>query len=244
MGHEFCGRVRETSAGCTLQPGQAVMVDPRMYCRACDRCGEAQTNMCRQWAFKGLHGHGGGFSEAVAVDEDKCHALPEALPLADAALIEPLVVGRHALKSSGVTRFDDLSVLVVGGGPVGLAVILNLRAQGAQRIYVSEPTLKRQKQTAEFADEVWNPLQDAVGDKCRQWTNGKGVDLVFDCAGIGPGLKDGMDALRSGGTYVNVAGWETPVSVARGGVLADSDHFSLPSSLWSPWSTLCRKSWS
>jgi (R,R)-butanediol dehydrogenase/meso-butanediol dehydrogenase/diacetyl reductase len=47
-------------------------------------------------------------------------------------------------------------------------------------------------------------------------TGGKGVDLVFDCAGIAPGLKDGMDALKSRGTYLNVAGWEAPVSQPRG----------------------------
>ncbi|OCT45300.1 (R,R)-butanediol dehydrogenase [Cladophialophora carrionii] len=213
MGHEFCGRVSQASAGCTLRPGQAVMVDPRMYCKSCDRCRASQTNICRRWAFKGLHGHGGGFSEAVAVDEDMCHALPSSVPLSDAALIEPLVVGRHALKSSGMARFDDLAVLIIGGGPVGLAVIFNLRARGARRIYVSEPTLQRQKQTADFAARVFNPLHDKVGDKCRELTNGEGVDLVFDCAGFGPGLKDGMDALRSGGTYVNVAGWETPFVV-------------------------------
>lgn len=188
------------------------MVDPRFYCKSCHRCDSAQTNICTQWGFRGLQGWGGGFSELVAVDEDMCYALPDSIPLSHAALIEPLVVGRHALKSSGFESFGDSSVLVLGGGPVGLAVILNLRAQGVKRVYVSEPTLKRQLQTADYADEVFNPLKIKVGDRCRELTDGQGVDLVFDCAGIPAGLKDGMDALKPKGTYVNVAGWEQPVS--------------------------------
>ncbi|EXJ79935.1 hypothetical protein A1O3_08220 [Capronia epimyces CBS 606.96] len=216
MGHEFCGRVREVSAGSKLQPGQAVMVDPRLYCKTCHRCQSAQTNICTQWAFLGLSGLGGGFSEAVAVEEEMCHVLPDSIPLSHAALIEPLVVARHALKSAGVPSFDHLTILILGGGPVGLAIIFNLRARGVKRIFVSEPTQKRQKHTAVLADEVFNPLQIKVGDRCRELTDGKGVDLVFDCAGIAPGLVDGMDALRAGGTYVNVAGWEEPFVVPMG----------------------------
>jgi threonine dehydrogenase-like Zn-dependent dehydrogenase len=65
-------------------------------------------------------------------------------------------------------------------------------------------------------DVVLNPREVNVGDKCRELTGGKGIDIVFDCAGIMPGLMDGMDALQRGGTYVNVAGWETEVSVLDG----------------------------
>lgn len=212
MGHEFCGRISQVTAGSKLQPGQPVMVDPRIYCKSCYRCTAGQTNICTHWGFKGLNGHGGGFSEAVAVDQDMCHVLPDLIPLPQAALIEPLVVGRHALKATGISDFQDTTVLIIGGGPVGLAVIFNLRARGANKIFVSEPALKRQQQTADLADEVFSPIHVNVGQRCRDLTGGKGVDLVIDCAGIAPGLKDGMDALRSGGTYLNVAGWEKPVS--------------------------------
>lgn len=51
-----------------------------------------------------------------------------------------------------------------------------------------------------------------IGDECRKLTGGIGVDVVFDCAGTPAGLDAGMDALRTRGTYVNVAGWEKPVS--------------------------------
>ena len=64
-----------------------------------------------------------------------------------------------------------------------------------------------------LAHQVFDPSESKVGDVCRELTDGKGVDVVFDCAGVMPGLKDGIDGLKHGGKYVNVAGWETPVSV-------------------------------
>lgn len=218
MGHEFCGRVIQEAhnlyAGPRLKLGQAVMVDPRLYCHNCSRCTKTFTNGCKKWGFLGLSGGGGGgFSEVVAVDARMCHVLPDSVPLSHAPLIEPLTVACHAVKASGCEDFAGKTVLIIGGGPVGLAVIFALRACGVRNVFVSEPTVKRREQTKEFADAVINPLGEHVGDRCRGLTQGEGVDIVFDCAGIQPGLEDGMDALGWQGVYVNVAGWEKPVSV-------------------------------
>ena len=142
-----------------------------------------------------------------------CYPLPDDFPLANAALIEPLAVGRHALTCSGITDWSKVSVLVVGGGPVGFAALCNLRATGAKNLIVSEPTAKRKQQVAQFADTVLNPMQVKVADECNELTDGEGVDVVFDCAGIMPGLRDGMSALKPRGIYVNVAGWETPMEL-------------------------------
>lgn len=216
MGHEFCGRVSKVGANSRLKPGQPVMVDPRFWCSSCHSCKASNTNICNQWGFLGLHSFdGGGYSEYVAVKEDMCYVLPENVPLKDAALIEPLVVANHAVRSSGFHSYHDQTVLILGGGPVGLAMMAVLKAKGVGRLIVSEPTAKRQQQTKQFVDVVLNPRDVKVGDECRKLTDDKGVDLVFDCAGIMPGLRDGMDALRRGGTYVNVAGWEKDVCASH-----------------------------
>ena len=159
-----------------------------------------------------MHGAGGGgFSESVAVRPDMCYPLPEDMPLDQAVLIEPLAVGRHAIVKSGVPMdgFKDVSVLIIGGGPVGLSVAINLGAMGAKQIYVSEPAAQRQVLIKQWASQVFNPMKQKVPEECRKLTDGKGVDLVFDCAGITPGMRDGFDALKPLGTFVNVAGWET-----------------------------------
>jgi threonine dehydrogenase-like Zn-dependent dehydrogenase len=217
MGHEFCGRViqeaRNPHAENPLRLGQAVMVDPRLYCNACSRCTSTCTNGCTKWGFLGLSGGGGGgLSETVAVDSKMCYPLPDSVPLSYAPLIEPLTVACHSVKTSTFSDFKDKTVLIVGGGPIGLAVIFVLRNYRARNVYVSEPALKRREQTKEFADAVIDPLKENVGEVCRMLTQNKGVDVVFDCAGIQSGLDAGMDALGWRGVYVNVAGWEKPVS--------------------------------
>lgn len=214
MGHEFCGRITQVAANGKLQVGQPVMVDPRVFCSHCHACSSGDTNICDVWGFLGYNSNdGGGYSEYAAINEELCHVLPDSVSLSDASLIEPLTVARHAVRKSGFDDYRNKSILIVGGGPVGLAVIFVLKASGVGKIVVSEPTAKRQEQTSKFVDVVLDPREVKVGDKCRELTGGKGVDIVFDCAGIMPGLRDGMDALRRGGTYVNVAGWETQVSI-------------------------------
>jgi threonine dehydrogenase-like Zn-dependent dehydrogenase len=126
--------------------------------------------------------------------------------------VEPLAVGKHAIKSSGITDYSGLTCLVLGGGPIGQAVLYNLKACGPRKLFVPEPTEKRYQQIAELADKTFNPVRDHIGDKCRSLTGGAGVDLVFDCAGSEAGLRDAMDGVRKGGTIVNVAGWGKDVS--------------------------------
>ena len=123
LGHEFCGHVTSVpdgakgADGTPLREGQPVMVDPRLNCRSCFSCNDGSTNLCSKWAFLGLAGGGGGFSETVAVQPHMCYPLPEDMPLDQAVLIEPLAVGRHAIVKTGLPLedFKDLSFLVVGG---------------------------------------------------------------------------------------------------------------------------------
>jgi (R,R)-butanediol dehydrogenase/meso-butanediol dehydrogenase/diacetyl reductase len=130
-----------------------------------------------------------------------------------AAVIEPLVVCHHAAKAAGI-KLEGLDVLILGGGPVGSALISILRAHNVGRIFLSEPTAKRKEQNKEAVDRVIDPRSEKVGDVCRELTGGKGVDVVFDCAGVQPGLEAGFDAMKHAGTFVNVAVWEKPVSLS------------------------------
>jgi len=212
FGHEFCGRVAQIPKGSKLKVGQAVMVDPRLYCSSCKRCQLLATNACYSWGFRGFHGGGGGLSESVVVKESMLYVLPESADLSVAALIEPLAVATHAVKVCGASDFTCKSVLILGGGPIGLTLIMVLRTFGARAIYVSEPILKRRMQNLELADAIFNPLEENVPEKCKERTGGDGVDFVFDCAGVERAMKDGFAALKYGGTYMNVAGWVQPVS--------------------------------
>lgn len=211
MGHEFCGRIISAPPSSNLNPGQAVMVDPRIYCSSCPRCTTGDTHGCQILGFKGLSGTGGGYSEKIAIKASLCYPLPDSVDLSLAALVEPLAVAWHAIELCETLDWTNKSVLIIGGGPVGIAHIHVLRSHGCKQIFVSEPTATRTNQNKEIADAVFNPINDNIGEKCRELTGGKGVDVVFDCAGIQKGMDAAFDALRYKGLYMNVAAWTSPV---------------------------------
>ena len=194
------------------------MVDPRLTCHSlsphgpCVPCTTNRDNQCPKLGFVGYSGSGGGFSEYVAVEEKMLYEIPDSVPLEDAALVEPLAVAHHGIKMTGLGSYEDKSVLIVGGGPVGYAVILALRAAGCKKIVVSEPTERRRKEVGELVDVVVDPRSEDVGGKCREATDGRGVDVSFDCAGVQRGLEAGIDALTLGGWWVNISLWDDPVS--------------------------------
>lgn len=211
MGHEFCGRVRSPSANSKLRDGDAVMVDPRILCRKCGPCEKGATHACEKLGYHGYH-TGGGFAERVAVLETMLHKLPDNVSLDYAAVIEPLAVVVHAIKETKLSHWKEKDILVIGGGPIGLALIIALRAFGAEKIIVSEPAAKRRAQVKEFVPAAYNPVTEDVVGKCREATGGKGMEIVFDCAGVPAGLEVGFESLGFEGQYMNVAVWEKPVS--------------------------------
>lgn len=66
-------------------------------------------------------------------------SLPESIPIEYAAIIEPLAVVWCAIKGTGIIDWKDKNILVLGGGPIGFALLLCLKAQRADKLIVSEP---------------------------------------------------------------------------------------------------------
>lgn len=220
LGHEFCGRIKIAPAGSKFKVGQPVMVDPHIACKSADcfACSAGQDHLCDRLAFLGASGApgGGGLSEYAAVDDEMLHVLPENVDLDSAAVIEPLVVANHVIKVTK-QRLKGQTTLIVGGGPIGIALAILLEAQNVKTLILSEPTRKRREQarTLELIHKIIDPKAENLGDICRELTAGKGVDVVFDCAGVAPALESALDGIAYGGTYVNVAMWEKPVMTVK-----------------------------
>lgn len=101
------------------------------------------------------------------------------------------------------------AVLILGGGPIGISVILALKAKGAEKIIVSEVSRRRQEFARKFgAHYTVDPTKEDVVKRCRELCNGQGVHVVYDCAGVQAGLDAGIHSLRARGTLVNIAIWE------------------------------------
>ncbi|KAH8783564.1 chaperonin 10-like protein [Hyaloscypha sp. PMI_1271] len=211
FGHEFSGTVLEVGQGVKgFKPGQHVSIQPTIYCGSCGACALDLQNVCYKGGFVGLSGYGGGLSDAVVVPADYVLPLPEHIPLDVAALVEPLAVGWHAVTQSPLKK--DSNILILGGGPIGIAVIQALRARGCGQIIVSELSASRQKFAKQFgADTILDPREDDIVQKAHDLTGGLGVDIVFDCAGVAVGLEAACKAIKVKGTVVNVAIWEKAV---------------------------------
>lgn len=211
LGHEFSGIVRETGAGVhAFTPGQHVVVQPTLSCGSCSACTAGVENVCYKGGFIGLSGGGGGLSESVVVPEGSILRLPDTVPLNVGALVEPLSVAWHAISASPLRR--DSCVLVLGGGPIGLAIVQCLVALQTRKIIMSEVSSSRQRFASEFgAHHVLDPKTCDSVAVSRELSAADGPDIVFDCAGVPASITTACQAVRARGTVVNVAIWEKPV---------------------------------
>jgi threonine dehydrogenase-like Zn-dependent dehydrogenase len=137
LGHEFSAVVDEVGDGVKdFKPGDKVAVQPTIYDNSCRACSRGLTNSCDSFGFIGLSGWGGGMSEYTTAPAEYLKKLPDDMDLKIGALVEPLAVGWHAVSTSPYKDGD--SVLVLGGGPIGLAVILALLAKGCKTVICAE----------------------------------------------------------------------------------------------------------
>jgi threonine dehydrogenase-like Zn-dependent dehydrogenase len=208
IGHEFSGTVEEVGDGVIrLKAGDRVCVQPTIYDGECLSCKRGLVNCCDKNGFIGLSGWGGGMSEHIVVPQDSVKKLPDNVSLEVGALVEPLAVGWHAVSISPYKAGDR--VLVLGGGPIGLAVVQALRARACDTIIVSEISPRRKQYAKEFgAHHVVDPSKDDLVAEITRLTHAEGVDLAFDAAGVQVGVDSAMLALKARGMLVNIAIWE------------------------------------
>ncbi|KAH8780506.1 chaperonin 10-like protein [Hyaloscypha finlandica] len=226
MGHEISGTIVQVGANITaLNVGQNVAINPSMDDRHhgkedCSVCRSGRRNLCKSWACYGLSAHGGGFADEIVVKTFSCIPVPEGLSLKVAALAEPLAVASHMIRISGFNHGND--VVVLGAGPIGLALLLLLKAKGTRKVIVSEVTESRSRQAEKFgADLVVNPLanmSDSAGSgnsivDAAHNIMGDGADIVFDATGIQSTLDTALLVVKPGGVVCNVAIHEKPLLI-------------------------------
>ncbi|KAI0965910.1 GroES-like protein [Xylaria arbuscula] len=212
LGHEFSGIITEIGPEVTgFKVGQRCAVQPTIFCGHCPACESGAENVCHDGGFIGLSGRGGGLSQAICVNATHVFPLPDGLELDTGALVEPLSVAWHAISAAPEIGPDSV-ILVIGGGPIGLATILCLKAKGVEKIVVSEIAVSRQGFARQFgATQVVNPLKDDVTKAVLGESSGRGADVAFDCAGVPASIKSACAAVKAKGTVVNVAIWEKDI---------------------------------
>lgn len=212
LGHEFAGRIVEVGVGIDdLAVGDRVAVEPIIRDNSCPACLSGDYNMCPLIGFHGLSGGGGGLADFTVVPRYMVHKLPPSISTEIGALVEPLAVGWHAVRRSGIRLGETAAV--IGAGPIGLVTMLALRAAGAGLVAMVEISeARKQKATAMGADIVLDPTTDDVVATLRQMTGG-GVDVAFDASGNNATLTLALESVRAKGQVVNIALWEHPAEI-------------------------------
>ncbi|KAI0366539.1 L-threonine 3-dehydrogenase [Pilatotrama ljubarskyi] len=218
MGHEISGTVVELGPGVDASKfsvGQHVAIEPLLSCKKpdCLACRSPNTrNLCPDMGVIGIAGCGGGLSEFIAVDQELVHIMPSHVSrkLEIGALIEPLAVVWRAIKKANVKPGD--SVLILGAGPVRHRLFRSsmCRVFGASWVGISGRGAKRCELARQHgASAVYDASctgTDVVAETLKA-TDGRGADVVVDCAGTQITLDTAIKAARPAGTIMNVSGW-------------------------------------
>jgi (R,R)-butanediol dehydrogenase/meso-butanediol dehydrogenase/diacetyl reductase len=201
MGHEFCGEVMESVGG--LRAGERVCAIPNLSCGTCERCRSGLGAYCTTQVPIGLGLPNGAFAEYVAIAAHEAIRVPEGVGTDLAALVEPLAVGVHAVNAGRMRRGERC--LVVGAGPIGLAIALWARHFGAREVIVSERAAGRRALAERLgATRVVDPQREDLAALLERAAPG-GPDVVFEAVGA-PGLiEDCVARVRFRGRVV-VAG--------------------------------------
>ena len=218
LGHEFVGEVVEVGKSLkgSWKNGERVCSLPFLSCGHCIPCLNGRPFECDTVQCVGLHVPG-GFAEYVKTGPIETLRLPDTLEMQHAALIEPLAVGLHAVRIAGLQAGQR--VLIMGAGPIGLAVALWSRFLGARDVVVSEFADARRKLAGEMgATAVLDPKQD-LASQFADVTGGQ-PDMILECVGAPGLLQQCIDAAPRHCRIVGVGVCEQPDTIVPLAALA------------------------
>lgn len=183
LGHECVGVVREIGSGVDgFQPGDRVVLVPNIPCGHCESCRQGKANMCENEKVMGVTCDG-VFAKYFVAPDVALTKIPNDMSKDLAIFAEPVKCVMGAMDWARVLPGEN--VLVLGGGPIGLYFIMLMKANGAGKIIVSEPSEYRANFAKECgADIVINPLEQNLSEEIMKITDGHGVDIAVDAVGV------------------------------------------------------------
>lgn len=219
IGHEAAGTVVSVGEGVTaVAAGDVVAVNPSHPCGECKFCKAGDHQHCMNMRFKGsamfLPHEQGFFRDRVAIGAGQCYKIAAGVPMAEAALAEPLAVCCRAVTRAVQVAgsLEGKRVLVTGAGPIGALCVALAKHYGASEIVVTD----LQDATLEVAKQVGATRAINVatnGAELAEYEAEKGqFDLCFECSAAGPAIRSAIACTRPLGTIVQVGVMgDTPV---------------------------------
>lgn len=199
-GHECAGVVHEVGEGVlSVKTGDRVAVDPNHDCGFCHYCRRGYPHLCENQKTLKLKSNG-GFAEYIMVPAKLVHKIPDQVSFQEAALIETLSCCIHIVDAAGI-RIGD-TVVIIGGGAMGLMLVQLARQKGAGQIVVSEPVEFKRKLAVELgADLGVNPLNEDLPAAVRK-INPYGANVVIEGVGLPAAIEQACNMLARHGMLV------------------------------------------
>jgi L-iditol 2-dehydrogenase len=211
MGHEYTGVVQEVGRGVSKRLiGKAVACEPSYGCGRCAECKEGRISQCARCTRVG------GFTERVALPVANLHPLPKGLDPVTAALTEPASCCLAGLEQFAMPK--GATVLVIGGGIMGLLTMVIAKRRGAKTLILSDPIEERRTMARKVgASVVVDPTTESLHERIMALTKGRGADVVCEAVGKPSLVADALAMVRPAGVLqlvgVNPKGSTLPLDL-------------------------------
>lgn len=199
LGHEIAAKVVAAN-GSSMKEGEPVVVIPYLNCGECGACKAGKTNCCEKLKVLGVHTDG-AMQEYMALPESILIPTPQ-LTWDEMAIVEPLSVAAHAVKRAGINKGEK--VLVMGCGPIGLAIMVFAALAGAEVTALDiNPWRLNLAKTKFKARQSINALEIEKKPSLKENYKNQ-YSFVFDATGNKAAMEAGPFYAAHGGSYILV----------------------------------------
>lgn len=202
MGHEGCGELYAIHDNRPdIHVGDKVCAHTIQPCHSCAACAIGRENLCRDVKIMGTN-FDGVFTQYMLVDADRLIRFQDNVDMRLAVLAEPLTVGVHDVRRSGLQAGED--VFIAGAGPIGLIIGMVAEFSGAAHVVFSEIDPLRIQMAKEFGFTAISPTSPEFQEQCDEITSGQGFDRAFEVTSVQAGFDTCLRELKKGGAMIQV----------------------------------------
>ena len=211
QGHELAGTIESLADDYDgpRKVGERVAIEPLIPCGTCFPCRHGHYNACASLKVIGAH-VAGGLVDKLAVSASALFPAGDLSPELT-ALCEPMSIGCQAISRGRVTADD--TVVVIGAGPIGQAVLLGSKERGAH-VLVADRIASRLELAKEFgADVVVDTTTTDLATEVKRWTEGEGAAVVMEATGSPEVIRLAVDLVAASGIIVVIGLSDREVSI-------------------------------
>lgn len=200
LGHEFSGVVAEVGSAVTnVKVGDRVCIDPNCYCGTCDFCRNGIAHYCTDMIGYGTTVNG-GFAEYCSVNQRQVYKLGDHTTFEQGAMTEPVACCLHGMDMCNI--HPGSSVVIIGGGMIGLLMLQLARLAGAARTTLLEPVASKRDVAKKLGadiciDPIHEDVKAALAAAGMTWVN-----TVIECVGRTSTIEQAIDIVGNKGTVM------------------------------------------